>query len=95
MHHVFADGGYAVPKLRDALKAEGKWTVEIIMRSDKAEGFVLLPRRWIVERTFAKLELCRRLAEDWEKTVGSANVWAMVVSMRSLTGKIAKRYVQK
>ena len=48
LHHVFADGGYAVPKLRDALKAEGKWTLEIIKRSDKAEGFVLLPRRWIV-----------------------------------------------
>ena len=89
------DEGYAVTKLRVALKAEGKWTVEIIRRSDKAEGFVLLQRRWIVEQTFAKLGLCRRLAEDWEKTVGSSNVWAMVVSMRSLTGKIAKRYVQK
>tara|TARA_E500000331_G_C16707954_1_gene476859 strand:- start:10 stop:147 length:138 start_codon:yes stop_codon:yes gene_type:complete len=44
---------------------------------------------------FAKLGLCRRLAEDWEKTVGSSTVWAMVVSMRSLTGRIAKRYVQK
>ena len=43
LQHVFADAGYAGPKLRDALKAEGSWTLQIIKRSDKAEGVVLLP----------------------------------------------------
>jgi transposase len=39
---------------------------EIVKRSDHANGFVVLPRRWIVERTIAWLNRCRRLAKDWE-----------------------------
>ena len=45
LRHVFADGGYAGDKLRDALKKIGKWALEIIKRSDTAKGFALLPRR--------------------------------------------------
>ena len=62
LRHVFADGGYAGPKLRAALKGHGDWTIEIIKRSDTAKGFEVLPRRWVVERTFAWLGRCRRLA---------------------------------
>ena len=50
LRHVFADGGYAGEKLRSALVGMGKWTIEIIKRSDKAKGFEVLPRRWVVER---------------------------------------------
>ena len=46
--HVFADGGYAGDKLKRRLKNIGRWTVEIIKRSDKAKGFEVLPRRWVV-----------------------------------------------
>ena len=53
LHHVFADGGYAGPKLRGALDRIGEWTIEIVKRSDTAKGFEVLPRRWVVERTFA------------------------------------------
>lgn len=52
LRHVFADGGYAGDKLRRTLPKIGDWTVEIIRRSDVAKGFEVLPRRWIVERTF-------------------------------------------
>jgi len=55
LRHIFADGGYAGPKLRDALNAIGRWTVQIVKRSDTAEGFEILPRRWVIERTFAWL----------------------------------------
>src|SRR3546814_17053421 len=55
LRHVFADGGYAGDKLREALRRIGKWTVEIVKRSDVAKGFVVLPRRWVVERTLAWL----------------------------------------
>ena len=40
--------------------------IEIVKRSDQAKGFVMLPKRWIVERTIAWLNRCRRLAKDWE-----------------------------
>jgi transposase len=62
-----ADGGYAGPKLRAALRKVAKFTLRIVKRTDKAKGFEVLPRRWVVERTFAWLGRCRRLAKDWKK----------------------------
>jgi len=67
LRHVFADGGYAGPKLRKALAGMGKWNFDIVKRSDTAKGFEVLPRRWVVERTFAWLGRRRRLAKDGEK----------------------------
>jgi len=72
LRHVFADGGYAGEKLRGALYKVGDWTVETVKRSNTAKGFEVLPRRWVVERTFAWLVRCRRLAKDWEKSIASA-----------------------
>lgn len=89
LRHVFADGGYAGEKLRDALASMGNWTVEIIKRSDHAKGFHVLPRRWVVERTFAWLGRCRRLAKDWEKSIESATAWALIASIRMLTRRTA------
>jgi transposase len=67
LRHVFADGGYAGDKLRAALADTGRWTLEIIKRSDTAKGFEVLPRRWVVERTFAWLHFFRRLRIRWER----------------------------
>ncbi len=56
MRHLFADGGYPGDKLKDALSGIGDSTIEIVKRSDKAKGFEILPRRWVVERTLAWLQ---------------------------------------
>jgi transposase len=53
LRHIFADGAYAGDKLKEAMAEIGHWTFEIIKRSDAAKGFKVLPRRWVVERTFA------------------------------------------
>jgi transposase len=90
LRHVFADGGYAGPKLRAALKRMGRWKIEIIKRSDAAKGFEVLPRRWVVERTFAWLGRCRRLAKDFEATIASAAAWVFVAHIRTLTRKLAR-----
>jgi transposase len=90
LRHVFADGGYAGDKLKDALKGHGSWTLEIIKRSDTAKGFELLPRRWVVERTFAWLGRCRRLAKDWERSIESSTAWATIASIRMLTRRTAR-----
>lgn len=90
LRHVFADGGYAGDKLRSALKGHGSWTLEIIKRSDTAKGFELLPRRWVVERTFAWLNRNRRLAKDFEHTIASATAWIFMASVQLLTRRIAK-----
>lgn len=90
LRHVFADGGYAGEKLRSALVGMGKWTIKIIKRSDKAKGFEVLPRRWVVERTFAWLGRCRRLAKDWERSIASSTAWALIASIRMLTRRTAR-----
>ncbi|MCP4208952.1 MAG: IS5 family transposase [Shimia sp.] len=90
LRHVFADGGCAGPKLRDALIGIGRWTIQIVKRSDTAEGFEVLPRRWVVERTFAWLGKCRRLAKDWEKTIESAEAWVLIAHIRRMTRRLAR-----
>jgi len=90
LRHVFADGGYAGDKLREALAQMGKWTIEIIKRSDVAKGFELLPRRWVVERTFAWLGRCRRLAKDFEATIESAVAWIFIAHIRRLTRRLVR-----
>jgi len=74
LKHVFADGAYRGPKLGQALKQLGKWTVEIVKRRDDATGFEVLPRRWVVERTLAWLNRNRRLAKDFEATIAVAGI---------------------
>jgi transposase len=91
MRHVFADGGYAGPKLEAELAGNGRWNIEIVRRSDNAKGFVLLPRRWVVERTFALLGRCRRLAKDFEATIQSAEAWVFVASIRLLVRRVQRQ----
>lgn len=62
---LWADGAYA-GSFEQWVKEFAGWAVEIIKRSDKAEGFEVLPRRWVVERTFAWLSRYRRLSKDYE-----------------------------
>lgn len=90
LRHIFADGGYAGQKLRDAIARHGDWTIEIIKRSDIAKGFKVLPRRWVVERTFAWLGRCRRLAKNWESSVSSSTAWTLIASIRMLSRRTAK-----
>lgn len=90
LRHVFADGGYSGPKLRGAVDKIGDWTIEIVKRSDKAEGFEILPRRWVVERTFAWLGRCRRLAKDWERSTASAEAWINIAHIRLTVRRLAR-----
>ena len=63
---LFADGGYRGPQFQAAIgRTLARVKVEIVKRSDQTKAFVVLPKRWIGERTFAWLGRCRRLAKDW------------------------------
>ena len=89
LHHVFADGAYDAGKLKTALKGKGDWTLEIITRSDTAKGFVLLPRRWVVERTFAWFGRNHRLTRDVEATLESSTAWLMPASVQLMTRRLS------
>jgi putative transposase len=62
---IWADGGYA-GQLIEWARQLGRWVLEIVKRSDDVTGFVVLPKRWIVERTFSWLGRYRRLSKDYE-----------------------------
>ena len=90
LRHVFADGGYAGDKLAAALAKHGQWRIEIVKRSDHAAGFYVLPRRWVVERTFAWLNRNRRLAKDFEATIASSEAWLYLAAVQLLARRLAR-----
>ena len=86
---LYADGGYQGPLFRAAVKKVlAQVNIEIVKRSDRAKGFVLLPRRWVVERTFAWLGRCRRLAKDWECLNRKALAFLRLASIRLMLRKL-------
>ena len=89
--HVFADGGYAGNKLKGALAGVDAPQIEIVKRPPGVTGFVVITRRWVVERTFAWLGRCRRLAKDWEASIASADAWVLVAAIRRSARFIARK----
>ena len=86
---LFADGGYQGPDFQKALeKILPQLKTEIVKRSDRTRGFVVLPRRWVVERTFAWLNRCRRLAKDWENLNRNALAFLRLASIRLMLRKL-------
>ena len=80
---VWADGGYT-GSLIDWCRQKLALTLEIVKRTDDMTGFVVLPRRWVAERTFAWLMHSRRLARDYETLPASSEAmirWSMVTRM--------------
>jgi putative transposase len=68
---IWADGGYA-GKLIEWVQQSCGWLLEIVKRRDDVQGFVVLPRRWVVERTFGWLGRYRRLSKDYEEKTESS-----------------------
>lgn len=86
---LFADGGYQGPQFQTALtKVLPQIKTEIIKRSDTAKGFEVLPRRWVVERSFAWFNRCRRLAKDWENLSRNARAFLRLASIRLMLRRI-------
>jgi transposase len=90
LRHVFADRVYRGKQLVDALSHCGPWTIEIVERPLGVKGFQLLPKRWVVERTFAWFGRCRRLAKDFEGSAATERAWLLVAHLRLLTRRLAR-----
>ena len=88
---LFADGGYQGPQFEQAVaKILPELQVEIVKRSDQAKGFKILPKRWVVERTFAWLGRCRRLAKDFENLTRIALTFVKLASIRFMMRRLCK-----
>lgn len=89
LRKLYADGGYQGPAFRTALhRVLRRIDVEIVKRSDWANGFAVLPKRWIVERTIGWLNRCRRLAKDWENLNRKALAFLRLASIRLMLRKL-------
>ena len=87
---IWADGGYAGPKLGDWLQALGRWALSIIKRSDDLSGFQVLPRRWVVERTFGWLNRSRRLSKDFERRPEIEEAWIYAAMTQLMIRRLAR-----
>lgn len=90
LRHIFADRVYRGEQLRNAIAVFGRWTIEIVTRSEKVGTFKPEPKRWVIERTFAWFGRNRRLAKDFERTIESAEAWFLIASVRLLTRRLAR-----
>jgi transposase len=87
---AIADGGYQGQATASAVKHEAGIPLEIVKRSDTAKGFVLLPKRWIVERTLGWLGRCRRLAKDFENLTRTHAAFVMLAMIRLMLRRITR-----
>ncbi len=86
---IFADGAYGGQKLRRA-RADAAWRIEVVKRSAQATGFEVIPRRWVVERTIAWINRCRRLAKDYENLNRTAIAFIRLASIRLMLRRLTR-----
>ena len=84
---IWGDGGYA-GKLIEWTKTLGGWTLQIVKRNDDLKGFVVLPRRWIVERTFAWLGRYRRLSKDYETLTDNSETMIRIAMINLMVHRL-------
>ncbi|HEV8544083.1 MAG TPA: transposase [Verrucomicrobiae bacterium] len=84
------DGGYSGPDFAQRVRGlRPKLAVEVVKRCDQTRGFKILPRRWVVERTFGWLMRHRRLVRDYEQTETSAQAWIYIAMIRIQLRRLA------
>ena len=92
LEKLFADSAYQGPVFKRALASILPYVkTEIVKRSDAAKGFVVLPKRWIVERSIGWLNRCRRLAKDWENLNLSGLIFLQLASIRLMLRKLCNK----
>ena len=87
---AIADGGYQGAATASEVRAQANIPLQIVKRSDAAKGFVVLPKRWIVERTFGWLGRCRRLAKDFENLSRSHAAFIILAMIRLMLRRIVR-----
>jgi transposase len=89
IERIFADAGYQGAKTAAAIAKTGSWKLEIVKRNEP-HRFVVLPKRWIVERTLAWISHNRRLARDFERYARSAAAFVRLAMIRIMLKRLTK-----
>jgi len=87
---LWADSGYNAHQVDEAAAKVPSLRIEIVKRSDDMKGFVLLPRRWVVERTFSWFGGNRRLAKDWENLAATLQAFVALASIQIAIRRLAR-----
>lgn len=82
---VWADSAYRAKALAEWMATGCRWVLEVVTRENHAKGFVVLPRRWIVERTFGWLGRYRRLSKDYETNTKSSEAWIKIAMVHRMS----------
>lgn len=88
---IWADGAYGGKDLADWCEQQGGWRLEIVKRSGGYGGFEVVPRRWVVERTFSWLGRHRRLSKDYERKLHTSEAFIQVAMIRLMLARLATR----
>jgi putative transposase len=91
---IWADGGYA-GKLVGWVKSVCSWVLQIVKRTDDVKGFKLLPRRWVVERTFGWIGRNRRLSKDYEGRTETSEAMVYLAMTRLMVRRLARATVTR
>jgi transposase len=86
---IFADAGYRGPRVAKVVANTGTWQIEIVKRTE-AHTFVVLPKRWIVERTFAWIARNRRLARDFERYASTVVAFIRLAMIRIMLRRLTR-----
>jgi putative transposase len=95
-HHrlrkIWADGGYAGELIGwvKALRPRRRIALEVVKRPEDSRGFEVLPRRWVVERTFGWWNPCRRLSKDYEGLPATSEAWIRIAMIRLMVRRLAR-----
>jgi putative transposase len=87
---IWADGVYSGEQLARWCEGQGGWRMEIVSKRNRADAFEVLPRRWVVERTFAWLGRYRRLSRDHERNVQTSETLIEVAMIRLMLARLAR-----
>jgi len=90
LQKIVADGGYRGEELAEKIKNSFGWILQIVLRTDANKGFQVLPKRWIVERTFAWFEGSRRLSKDYEVLPETTEIFIRLAMIKIMLNKIQK-----
>ena len=87
---VWADGGYNAHQVKHAVATQPLLRVEIVKRPDDSSGFIVLPRRWVVERTFSWFGRNRRLAKDYENLADTLAAFITLACIQLAIRRLAR-----
>jgi putative transposase len=87
---IWVDGGFSGEAFAAYIAKECQFKIEVVKRSDDLKGFVLLPRRWVVERTFAWLGNYRRLSKDYEYSLYSSDATIYAAMIHLMLRRLAR-----